>query len=81
MAGIPEYRLPREVLNSEIEEIESTGVEIKLNTQIKSLDSLFEQEYAAVFLGLGAHQGIRLGVEGEDLPGVIEAVEFSVGAI
>jgi NADPH-dependent glutamate synthase beta subunit-like oxidoreductase len=76
LVGIPEYRLPREVLNSEIEEITSIGVDIKLNTQIKSLDSLLRQEYDAIFLGLGAHQGIRLGVEGEDLPGVIEAVEF-----
>ena len=76
LMGIPEYRLPREVLNSEIEEIKSVGVEIKLNTRIKSLDSLFEQGYDAVFLGLGAHQGIRLGIEGEDLPRIIEAVEF-----
>ena len=76
LVGIPEYRLPREVLNSEIEEIKSVGVEIKFNTEIKSIDSLFEQGYDVVFLGLGAHQGIRLGVEGENLPGVIEAVEF-----
>ena len=76
LAGIPEYRLPREVLNHEIEEIKSTGVEIKLNTRVESLDSLLEQKYDAVFLGLGAHQGLRLGVEGEELPGVIEAVEF-----
>ncbi|MFC1984036.1 formate dehydrogenase subunit alpha [Chloroflexota bacterium] len=76
LVGIPEYRLPREVLNSEIEEIKSTGVEIKLNTRVESLDSLFGQGYNAVFLGIGAHQGVRLGVEGEDLPGVIEAAEF-----
>ncbi len=78
--GIPGYRLPREVLNGEIEEIKSIGVEIKLNTQIKSLDLLFEQGYDAIFLGVGAHQGIRLGVEGEELPGVIEAVEFLRGS-
>jgi len=76
LAGIPEYRLPREVLNDEIEEIKSAGVEIKLNTRVESLDSLLGQQYDAVFLGLGAHQGLRLGVEGEELPGVIEAVEF-----
>ena len=76
LVGIPEYRLPRELLNSEIEEIKSIGVEIKLNTRVKSSDSLFEQGYDAIFLGIGAHQGVRLGVEGEDLPNIIEAVEF-----
>ncbi len=76
LVGIPEYRLPRDVLNSEIEEIKNIGVDIILNTRIKSLDSLFEQGYDAIFLGVGAHQGIRLGVEGEDLPGVVESVEF-----
>lgn len=76
MVGIPEYRLPRNVLDSEIGEIRNAGVEIKLNTRIKSPDSLLEQGYDAVFLGVGAHQGIRLGVSGEELPGVIESVEF-----
>ncbi len=74
--GIPEYRLPRDVLGSEIEDIKSFGVEIRLNTPVQSLDSLFEQGHDAVFLGLGAHQGMRLGVEGEDAPGVIESAEF-----
>jgi formate dehydrogenase alpha subunit len=76
LAGIPEYRLPRRILDSEIEEIKNVGVEIKLNTPIKSLDSLFKQGYNAIFLGLGAHQGLKLGVEGENLPGVIESIEF-----
>ena len=74
--GIPEYRLPRDILGREVEEIENAGVEIKYNTRIEELDSLFDQEYNAVFLGLGAHEGMKLGVEGEDLPGVIDAAEF-----
>jgi formate dehydrogenase beta subunit len=74
--GIPEYRLPRNILAGEIEDIKSFGVEIKLNTRIESLDSLFNQGYNAVFLGLGAHRGMSLGVEGENLPGVIESAEF-----
>ena len=74
--GIPEYRLPRDILGGEVEDIKSFGVEIKLNTKVESLDSLFEQGYDAIFLGLGAHQGMSLGVEGEDLPGVIESAEF-----
>ncbi|MDO8568779.1 MAG: FAD-dependent oxidoreductase, partial [Dehalococcoidales bacterium] len=76
LVGIPAYRLPRRVLDNEIEEIRNVGVEIRFNSRIESVDLLFQQGYGAVFLGLGAHQGIRLGVAGEDLHGVIEAVEF-----
>lgn len=74
--GIPDYRLPREILDAEIKEIEEAGVEIKTNTKIESLDSLFEQGYGAVFLGLGAHQGTKMRVGGEDSPGVIDGVTF-----
>jgi len=74
--GIPEYRLPRNVLRDEIREIETLGVEIRLNTRVESLDSLFEQGYQAVFLAIGAHEEMKLGVEGEDLPRVIGCVEF-----
>jgi NADPH-dependent glutamate synthase beta subunit-like oxidoreductase/ferredoxin len=74
--GIPEYRLPRDVLASEIEDIQSFGVQIVLNTKIESLDWLFDQGFSAVFLGIGAHQGMSLGVDGEDLAGVIESAEF-----
>ncbi len=74
--GIPEYRLPRDILRDEIHEIEAAGVEIKLNTRVESVDSLLEQGYGAIFLAVGAHMEMRLGVEGEDLPGVIGCVEF-----
>jgi formate dehydrogenase alpha subunit len=74
--GIPEYRLPRNILSDEIREIEKAGVEIKLNARIESVDSLFKQGYQAIFLGIGAHKEMKLGVEGEDLAGVIGCVEF-----
>jgi formate dehydrogenase alpha subunit len=74
--GIPEYRLPRNILRDEIREIEMAGVEIRLNTHVESLDSLFEQRYQAIFLAIGAHKEMKLGVEGEDLPGIIGCVEF-----
>ena len=74
--GIPEYRLPREILDAEIEDIKSVGVDIKTSTKVNSLDELFQQGYDAVFLALGAHQGIRIGVEGEDNPGVIDCISF-----
>jgi NADH-quinone oxidoreductase subunit F len=74
--GIPEYRLPREVLAKEIEEIGGVGVEIKVNTRISSVDELFQQGYYAIFLAIGAHQGTKLRIEGEDSPGVMEGVSF-----
>ncbi len=74
--GIPDYRLPPEVLDGEIDIIAEAGVDIKLNTRIDSVDSLFEQGYDAVFLGPGAHQGMPLGVEGDDLPGVYDGASF-----
>jgi NADPH-dependent glutamate synthase beta subunit-like oxidoreductase len=72
--GIPEYRLPKRVLDTEIREIERAALDIKTNTRIESLDDLFTQGYHAVFLAIGAHQGNKLGVEGEDSSGVIDAV-------
>jgi len=74
--GIPDYRLPKDILRAEIKEIEDTGVEIRTNTRVDSIDKLFEEGYNAVFLALGAHQGIRIGVEGEENPRVMECVNF-----
>ena len=74
--GIPEYRLPKDVLNKEIEQIKSIGVDIKVNARVDSVDQLLRDGYDAVFVAIGAHQGIKLGVEGEDSPGVMEGVSF-----
>ncbi len=74
--GIPDYRLPPEVLDSEIKVIEDAGVEIKLNTKVDSVDGLFTQGFHAVFLAPGAHRGQTLGVEGENLSGVYDGASF-----
>jgi formate dehydrogenase beta subunit len=74
--GVPKYRLPREVLDREIDSIKGLGVEIKLNTKIDSLDSLFQKGYEAVFVAIGAHRPAKMGIEGENLPGVIEGLSF-----
>ena len=70
--GIPEYRLPREILRREIDYIRQLGVEIRTGVRIGRDHPLGEikKEYQAIFIAAGAHEGIRLGVEGEDLPGV-----------
>jgi NADH-quinone oxidoreductase subunit F len=74
--GIPEYRLPREVLAQEIEGIRGAGVDIRVNTRISSVDELFEHGYHAIFLAVGAHQGAKLRIAGEDSPEVMEGVSF-----
>ena len=74
--GIPEYRLPEDAIRSEIEEIEDIGVEIRTNTRVESIDKLFEEGNNAIFVAIGAHQGLRTGVGGEDSPQVMECVDF-----
>jgi heterodisulfide reductase subunit A len=74
--GIPAYRLPREILKAEIGDIVKLGAEIRTNTRVESIDELFSEGFKAVFLALGAHKGIKLGIEGEDSPGVVDCVTF-----
>ena len=76
LVGIPDYRLPKDALRAEIKEIEDIGVEIRTNTRVDSIDKLFKEGYNAVFLAIGAHQGLKIGVEGEDSPRVMECVNF-----
>lgn len=74
--GIPAYRLPRDILIQEIEEIKRVGVEIRTNSRIESLPKLLDSGYDAVFVATGAHQGMKMGIEGENSPGVIDCVTF-----
>ena len=74
--GIPQYRLPRHILDREIAAIESLGVEIRLGAGQDSIDRLLEQGYDAIFVAVGAHRDARLEVPGEELPGVIECLRF-----
>lgn len=77
--GIPQYRLPRDVLNREIGFVQDLGVEIKTNTPIGkdlTLDDLFAQGYKAVFIAVGAHQSMRLNIPGEEAEGVVHGVDF-----
>ncbi len=77
--GIPDHRLPSGVLDKEIELITNLGVEIKVNTPLGpnlTIDGLFNDGYKAVYLALGAHKGIELGVPGERAEGVRQGVDF-----
>ncbi len=74
--GIPQYRLPREVLETEVQRLTHMGVEIRTNTRVVSLDLLFDLGYKAIFITIGAHQSLRMGIEGEESPGVIDGATF-----
>jgi glutamate synthase (NADPH/NADH) small chain len=76
---IPEHRLPKKIVDSDIKHITDLGVKIKTNTAIgKSLKikKLLEQGYNAVFVATGSHKEQMLGIEGEELSGVFHALDF-----
>jgi len=74
--GIPEYRLPKQILDNEISYIEELGVEIKQNIPVKSLKDIFNQGYKAIFLATGAWRNQMMDIPGEDAGGVIYALDF-----
>jgi NADPH-dependent glutamate synthase beta subunit-like oxidoreductase len=77
--GIPEHRLPREVLDTDIEVITNLGVEIRCNTPIgqeTGIDDLFAQGFKAVYIAVGAHKGMELGIPGEKAAGVRQGVDY-----
>jgi len=78
--GIPEYRLPHDVLQAEIDNILRAGVELKLNQALGkdfTVDGLLgKQGFSAVILAVGAHKSRKIGIEGEELPGVMAGTEF-----
>lgn len=77
-AGIPHYRLPREILDGEIRNILDMGIEVKYGVRIGKDMTLKElqRDYDAVYVAVGAQRGLRLGIEGEDLPGVYSGIDF-----
>jgi formate dehydrogenase beta subunit len=77
--GIPEYRLPKKVLDWEIEGILNLGIEVHTNMKFGrdfDLSSLAAKGYDAVFLGIGAWQDSKLRVDGEDLRGCYTGIDF-----
>jgi formate dehydrogenase (NADP+) beta subunit len=74
--GIPEYRLPRAVLDREIGALAEAGVAIETGRRVESLDELLDQAYDAVLVAVGAHKGQRLRVPGTGSRGVSIGTEF-----
>lgn len=73
--GIPAYRLPREILDKEIAAIKDAGVEIRVNSPVTSLDDV-KKDYDAVLVACGSWKTSKLGISGEDLPGVKDGLAF-----
>jgi len=79
---IPDYRLPKEVLDAEVEAIEDMGVEIRTNSKMGgafTLDDLFEQGFEAVYMAMGAQKSRVMGIPGEGLDGVHHGIGFLTG--
>ncbi len=77
--AIPIYRLPRELVDADIEAIKEAGVKFQTNTALGkdiSINSLFNDGYEAIFISVGAHKPMDLGIPGEDSEGVIGSLKF-----
>jgi heterodisulfide reductase subunit A len=77
--GIPEYRLPKRLLDMEIEYMRGMGIQFKTDTKLGAdftIENLRKQGFQAFFLSIGAHRSVKLEIKGEELDGVISGVEF-----
>jgi NADPH-dependent glutamate synthase beta subunit-like oxidoreductase len=81
--GIPEYRLPKDLINREIEAILSMGVSIRYNSKLGrdfKLADLWKEGFQAIFISIGAHMTRELDIQGVELDGVINGIEFLLNA-
>lgn len=77
--GIPSFRLEKDVINAEIDVLKELGVEFKTGVEVGkdvTVDALRAEGYKAFYLAIGAQQGAKLGIPGEDLEGVFSGIEF-----
>ncbi|MBN1806173.1 MAG: FAD-dependent oxidoreductase [Sedimentisphaerales bacterium] len=77
--GIPEYRLPTEIIDRDIQNILDYGIEVKLHSHIQDqsdIEDMFNEDFKAVFLSVGSHKSIRMGMEGEDSENVSTGIDF-----
>lgn len=76
--GIPTYRLPRDVIDTEVGKVTGLGVTIRYGVRVGTDVTLEElrRDYDAIYVAVGAHQSLHMGIDGEDLPGVFPSLEF-----
>ncbi len=74
--GVPDHRLPPEVVQREVDEIVAAGVELVLDHRVDDMGALLRQGYDAIFIAVGAHVGVELPIHGRNLPDVHRATDF-----
>ncbi|MCL6580298.1 MAG: FAD-dependent oxidoreductase [Firmicutes bacterium] len=74
--AIPPYRLPKDVVARDVKNVTALGVEIICGTRVDDIGDLNRKGFDAVLVAVGTHRSARLGVDGENLPGVLPALEF-----
>ena len=77
--GIPEYRLPADIIERDIQNILDYGIDVKLNSHIRGqedIEAMFKEGYEAVFLSVGSHKSISMGIEGEDAENASSGIAF-----
>jgi len=74
--GVPEYRLPPDIIEREVADIIDLGVDLRLSTPVENLDDLFDDGFGAVLVSVGAHVGHNLPIPGNDLNGILVNTEF-----
>lgn len=76
MLTLPEYRLPKAIVERDIQNITSLGVEIEVNKRIDNLAELKEEGFDAIFISVGTHNTFKLSIEGSELEGVVSCLDF-----
>ncbi|MBT4888167.1 MAG: FAD-dependent oxidoreductase [Rhodospirillales bacterium] len=74
--GVPEYRLPADIIEREVADIIDLGVDLRLSTPVENVDDLLKDGYSAVLVSVGAHEGNRLPIPGNDLNGILVNTVF-----
>lgn len=77
--GIPEYRLPTEVIDRDIRNILDYGIDVRLHSHIRhqqDIEAVFKEGFEAVFLSVGSHRSARMGLPGEDFQNVSHGIDF-----
>jgi len=74
--GVPEYRLPADIIEREVADIIDLGIDLRMNTAVENIDDLIADGYGAVLVSVGAHKGNRLPIPGNDLNGILVNTVF-----
>jgi heterodisulfide reductase subunit A-like polyferredoxin len=74
--GIPDYRLPPQVVDREVREIIDLGIDLRLNTPVTNLDEMMDEGFKSVLVAVGAHEGRKLPIPGASLPEVLINTQF-----